>query len=298
MADNTNKQAPVDPGAVLQALGVRQPEAMAPLPGGGSASIWRVVIGARPYVLRVYRRTGAATYAAEIAALRMAQRTGMTVPAVRLIGRWQDRPVLLIDWCEGEPVGHVLRQHPWSIWHLGQAFGRAQAHLHLASATLGFPPSEDWIRWGGDGDPSLAALLARLNTSTPALLHLDYHPLNVLTDGRRITALIDWANAQVGDPRADVARTYSMLMVEPWTPGPQPLTLTVQRRVLTAAWLRGYQLLAGPLGDLRPFLAWAGEAMVRNLAPRVTNPDSWWGQRHLDQIAAWAEHWRRVALRA
>lgn len=38
-----------------------------------------------------------------------------------------------------------------------------------------------------------------------ALLHCDLHADNVLTDGRRITGVIDWGNACYGDPLYDVA---------------------------------------------------------------------------------------------
>jgi hygromycin-B 4-O-kinase len=38
-----------------------------------------------------------------------------------------------------------------------------------------------------------------------ALIHNDYQLENVLSDGRRITGVIDWANALYGDPLYDVA---------------------------------------------------------------------------------------------
>jgi len=38
-----------------------------------------------------------------------------------------------------------------------------------------------------------------------ALIHGDLHSDNILTDGRRITGVIDWANACYGDPLYDVA---------------------------------------------------------------------------------------------
>lgn len=50
--------------------------------------------------------------------------------------------------------------------------------------------------------------MLRLAASCPAdraLLHCDYHSDNVLTDGRRITGVIDWGNACYGDPLYDVA---------------------------------------------------------------------------------------------
>ncbi len=51
--------------------------------------------------------------------------------------------------------------------------------------------------------------MLRLSATCPedrALIHNDYQFENVLTDGRRITGVIDWANALYGDPLYEVAR--------------------------------------------------------------------------------------------
>jgi hypothetical protein len=72
--------------------------------------------------------------------------------------------------------------------------------------------------------------------------------------------------------------------------------LALLRRLLTAAWWRGYEQHAGPVHDFTPFLAWAGAAMVRDLAYRVGDPNSWWTQQHLDAVSAWAARQRRAAL--
>ena len=48
--------------------------------------------------------------------------------------------------------------------------------------------------------------LAALCPQERALIHNDYQFENVLTDGRRITGVIDWANALYGDPLYEVAR--------------------------------------------------------------------------------------------
>jgi aminoglycoside phosphotransferase (APT) family kinase protein len=84
-----------------------------------------------------------------------------------------------------------------------------------------------------------------------------------MKDGQ-ISGIIDWANAQVGDPRADFARTYSILRVDPWLDDP-PVTLTFLRWILERAWRRGYQQVAGTVADTELFYAWAGQAMVRDL---------------------------------
>ena len=51
--------------------------------------------------------------------------------------------------------------------------------------------------------------MLRLAAACPderALIHNDYQFENVLTDGRRVTGVIDWANALYGDPLYEVAR--------------------------------------------------------------------------------------------
>jgi aminoglycoside phosphotransferase (APT) family kinase protein len=288
----------LDPLTILHSIGVHSLVNVTPVAGGTATAIWQVALGSRMYALRVYPVGAMATCRAELAALRIATRAGAPVPAVHLAGQWQGRPALLIDWCAGEPVGRLLARRPWLAWPLGLAFGRAQAQLHRATRALGLPASQGWVAWGASDDPALATLLGRLSAGQPSLLHLDYHLFNVLADGRRVSAILDWANAQVGDPRADLARTYSILMVEPWQAGPQPLWLALLRRLLAAAWWRGYRQRAGPVGHMAPFLAWAGAAMVRDLAYRVGDPRSWWTQQHLDAISAWAARQRRAALGA
>ncbi len=66
--------------------------------------------------------------------------------------------------------------------------------------------------------PGLAAALERLRRraaefkdAPPSFLHLDYHPQNVLVSGFRVTGVIDWANAAVGDRHFDVATTAVIL---------------------------------------------------------------------------------------
>jgi hypothetical protein len=54
----------------------------------------------------------------------------------------------------------------------------------------------------------------------------------------------------------------------------------------------------GALVGMPWFYAWAGEVMARGLAPRVSDPDSWWEERHLARIRAWGSRWREQAERA
>jgi len=88
-----------------------------------------------------------------------------------------------------------------------------------------------------------------------ALLHLDDHPMNVLVDRGKISAVLDWTNVRAGDSRADLA-------------------------------------VAGQVHGMAPFYAWAAAFMVRDLAPRVGRPDlPWLTEDLLAHVRAWGDEW-------
>jgi aminoglycoside phosphotransferase (APT) family kinase protein len=284
-----NGQPELDPHTILAALGLNGAAEATPVVGGADTAIWRVAHGQQLYALRVFRAEQAETCRREIAAMRAARAGGLPVPAIHLVGSWRDRPALLLGWCAGEPLLRTLQRRPTRVWQLGTQFGRMQAAIHTITPA---PTAElrpgDWIAWAGADEAALQTRLHTVAAGTMQLLHLDYHPLNVITDGRRMTAILDWANARVGDPRADVARSYAILAIEPsWPRRPH---IAVFRWILARAWRNGYEQAAGPLGDLALFHAWAGAVMLRDLGPRAARS----GLR-LDRVRRWTIAWKRRA---
>lgn len=287
----------LNPLEILKTLGIADPTQVTPVQGGSDTAIWQVEDENGTYALRLFRREQGETYQRELAAMRLAQQAKLPVPTVHASAFWQERPVMLLAWCAGSTVTQLLLQQPWRIWPLGRAFGRMQARIHAVSVDAqGSDLAENWIAWSGAEDAALANRLRSLAPTQPALLHLDYHPLNVLANGNEITAVLDWANAQAGDPRADVARTYTILRVEPYNLGQPAWLIGTVRRLLAWSWLRGYEEVAGPLRDMAPFYAWAGAVMQREVARGVADPNSWWQPEHLAQVRAWTEGWRQRSL--
>ena len=284
----------LDPYAILAALGVTDAESATPVAGGADTAIWRVERGGEAFALRVFRPEQDAVCRREAAA--MAAVTGhVPVPRVIKAGAWQGRPALLLSWCAGEPLAAAMGREPWRLWAIGRRWGGVLGRVHSVSAPKEIREHHtDWIAWAGPDGEALRPRLERAGLRADALLHLDYHPLNVLVAGGRVSAVLDWANARAGDPRADVARTVAILRVSPMPPGrarpPRPIM-----RVLEAAFLYGYRRVAGPLDDLAPFHAWAGAFMVRDLAPRADVPGGWLRDAGLYPARRWAAHW---ALRA
>jgi aminoglycoside phosphotransferase (APT) family kinase protein len=288
-----------DPVVVLAAAGLPAPSHAQRVRGGADAVIWRVQLHDGPYAVRLLQSDQAGQARREVAALTAAAAAGLPLPPVVATGSWQDRPVLVLAWSPGEPLGAVLQERPLDLrraWASGVAFGRAQASIHALP-----PPAElcahpvPWQDWAG-ADPGLQSCLAALPARPPALLHLDYHPANVLVRDEQVTAVLDWANARAGDPRADLARTLSILRLAPIGTRVVGAPAWVNRRVFEKGWRRGYRQVAEPVGGLAPFCWWAGLVMERDLAPRLGREDlPWLTPAFLDRVRRWTAHWRTRA---
>jgi aminoglycoside phosphotransferase (APT) family kinase protein len=65
------------------------------------------------------------------------------------------------------------------------------------------------------------------------ICHGDFHPLNILLDGRGVSGVLDWAGAKVADPMWDVGATVALL-----TQGPLALPALLHRPATTVRrWL-------------------------------------------------------------
>jgi aminoglycoside phosphotransferase (APT) family kinase protein len=283
----------LDPIAILRSLGLSGPAQVVPVSGGADTALWRIDQNSRSFALRVFRPEQLAIANREVAAMEIARGGGLPVPVIHAAGVWQERPALLMDWMPGRPLLHELRARPWMAWSLGIALGRTQAAMHA----IPVPPerldrSSSWIDWATP-DANLRRLLLRHAADKTALLHLDLHPMNVLAEGRRLTAVLDWANARPGDPRADLARTASILRFAPLPTGvPAPLARAT-RRALEAGWRGGYREAAGRVCGMAPFYAWSAVVMVEDLSPRLGRQDlPWLTPALLDDVRAWGAAWR------
>jgi aminoglycoside phosphotransferase (APT) family kinase protein len=288
---------PLDPIDLLDTLGVVGPARAIPVSGGADTLIWRVEAAGQVSALRLFRPEQAAMVRREVAAMDAASAADLPVPRVYAEGIWRGRPVLRMSWMPGRPLRDELHVHPWRAWALGVQFGRAQAAVHAIAppeALLAHPTP--WVDWADPDDALRDCLLLAASRGPDVLLHLDFHPMNVLVADGRISAVLDWANARIGDPRADLARTASILHFAPLDPGmPRPLESMV-RRVFIAGSRRGYREVAGPVGGVAPFYAWAGAVMIRDLTPRLGRPDlPWLDLQYLERVRQWADGWRERA---
>jgi aminoglycoside phosphotransferase (APT) family kinase protein len=215
---------------------------------------------------------------------------GVSVPkvhSVKLSGEWS---TMLMEWAPGRTLIRELIERPDSANRLGVEFGRVQAAIHRIPVPASVDSeTKNWLTPETDAEIEIFQRIAiAKGNKQGVLVHLDFHPLNVLTDGQTITAVIDWANAAKGDPRFDIARTMSILRLEGLRPG--SILEYIQEAVIDfeRGWLQGYEQTAGQLGPLSIFHAWAGLRMIRDLS----------GKRREDdflRMRRWAEDWLRHA---
>ncbi len=194
-----------------------------PLAGGVSAQVMGLEIQAGDGAIqkRVLRRHGQADLrgnpqiaADEFRLLSILHRAGLPVALPRFLDAACDllpTPYLIIDFLDGEtdfsPSPSPDRPH-------ALAAGLAQIHqIDLDQATLFFlpnPPPQP------DEPPRRNGL---------ALLHGDFWPGNVLWQDGVVAGIIDWEDARLGDPVADVANSRLEIL---WAYGGEAMTAFTQ----------------------------------------------------------------------
>jgi aminoglycoside phosphotransferase (APT) family kinase protein len=266
--------------AVAAALGLRAVAQATPTSGNSGAATWRVVHAGGTSAVRIFSAGHMVAVDREQRVMETARAAGLPVPAIERLRMWQDRPVMVLEWMRGRTVADELAARPWRTWHLGHVFGQMLAAIHQVPAPGGI---STWLDWLSDDHAPLRIRLAALPQGTHRLLHLDYHPLNVLTDGERITGVLDWTNALAGEPRADVARTVTILRLDS---GARTVLKSGILWLFEQGWRAGYRAAGGSLEGLTPFYAWAGAVMGDDLAAKRT-------QAELARVHAWTERWQR-----
>jgi aminoglycoside phosphotransferase (APT) family kinase protein len=208
------------------------------LSGGREADIIDLGDGT---VLRQYKGVGHPEREGMV--IEHARRHGFPVPRVVEI----QENALVLERVDGPTMARDILQRPWR----GRRHIRLLAALHRRLHEIEAPPA---LPVAGPGD---------------RLIHLDFHPENVLMSPRG-PVVIDWTNARRGEPALDVAMTwvicatsggpFARLIVRPYR---RPFDLAEIRRALPAA---AERRIADPNVTERERRA------VRRLVERETRP--------------------------
>jgi aminoglycoside phosphotransferase (APT) family kinase protein len=198
---------------------------------------------------------------------------------------------MVLSWCSGSTLLSALETKPWAVWRLSRLFGRTQARIHAVSPPGEFQATapDCWTMRVAARYPDLAAEIRALEPTRACLIHLDFHPLNVIIEGGRLSGVIDWGGAAAGDPRADLARTAVTMLTAPLPPGPMRVILDAARRLALRGWRSGYEEEAGPMPDHDAFTAWAAATLLLEIERVVDRPGVWGTQKDIERLRSIAE---------
>jgi aminoglycoside phosphotransferase (APT) family kinase protein len=290
-------EASIDPRAVLASLGLSDTSEPVRVVGGWDTLLWkfRTPDGAE-HSLRVHYLPDREEFARrEAIAMEACAAAGLPAPRVEVSSHFEGLPAMVLSWCPGRPILSFIEKRPWTLLRMSRLMGRAQARMHAVPPPAEFVASapDDWLSRVDEPYADLAAHARTLGLASSSLIHMDFHPLNVVSDGRQVTGIVDWARAGAGDPRADLARTEIIILAAPVPPGPLKPLLNLTRNLLLRSWRAGYRELAGPLPDYRPLRAWAGATLLAEMELVIDKPEVWGTQEDIERFRSLVEGWAR-----
>jgi aminoglycoside phosphotransferase (APT) family kinase protein len=251
----------------------------------------------RPVTLRLFPGPARAVQARyEVAVQRSLHRCEFPVPAPL----WWEQgsevlggPFLIMQQVAGLTMLQALFRRPWRVVQLCRQMAEVQARLHelpverfpcrpgrLLDRTLVEMESViEENRWHGlaNGlDWLIAHRVLSPSRRGARLLHLDFHPLNLIERLGRLPAVLDWGTADVGDPHADVATTLMLMRCAPiegknaWQRGFAPFGRAILHRVYLGVCRRRMELCETKLAY---YQAWAVfRWLIQNLNGRGIDP--------------------------
>jgi aminoglycoside phosphotransferase (APT) family kinase protein len=238
-----------------------------------------------PLTLRVYGGSGAAARARhEFSMMCHVRLLGYPSPWPLILEqdcRIFGGPFLILEWIPGITLLDRLRRRFTRFLRVPTQLAQMHLNLHALPVTgIPAPPGEFLDRrldkmWDVIDKYGLDGLIPGMDwleehrpktSNPPSILHLDFHPDNLIARDDSDLAVLDWSQADIGDRHADVATTLLLM-----DSAPVPLTTTCERMlsrptrwILKRRYLRIYRRHF-PLDPdvLNYFLAWAA---VRRLA--------------------------------
>jgi len=201
-------------------------------------------------VVKVARTETDESLGREMTALRAAHEAGMPGPAASELIRIEGRPALVMGRASGIDMLTGFARKPWTLLRAGSKLGRLHARIHETAAPASLPTARAVIERRITDAQNLsedvrerALAVLREMPDGDRLCHFDFHPANVITDGRSLT-VIDWPGACRGDPLADVAATLIVLRGGKTTPGTPLVTrlfAPIGRKLILGGYRRGYR---------------------------------------------------------
>jgi len=140
---------------------------------------------------------------------------GLPVPAVGEIVRVNDRNGLIYQYVAGRTMWEQMR--PWNVLRYARWMAELHAEMHASDVQVDIPSQRQNLKnkinaaeaLPEDVRKKILAVLDNMPTGN-RLCHGDFHPGNIIVSGNKVV-VVDWIDASLGNPLADLARTTIIL---------------------------------------------------------------------------------------
>ena len=173
-----------------------------------------------------------------------AAETGLPVPQVYQKLELDGRQGIVFERIEGPLMFELMFARPDRVVELTRAFADVHAQIHRTRVS-GFPGLRDALDgvvtsspWIDETQRAHVHSILRALPEGEALLHGDFHPLNVVF-AEQGAIVLDWLTARQDDPHAGVANTL-VIMRHAHVPSDDPAVIE-QFNVMRGVFLRTYR---------------------------------------------------------
>jgi aminoglycoside phosphotransferase (APT) family kinase protein len=214
---------------------------------------------------------------------------GQPVPVPGEIVDVDGRTGIVLERICGQSMMELLSTGTADVVSVARQLAHMHAELHGAQPGPGFPVQADLLagRIAANTDLPAAArdraltALARLPRGD-RLCHGDFHPGNIMLAPQG-PVIIDWIDASLGDPLADVARS-SLLFRGHIETNPVPETTRTAMEQFHDSYLERYFQLTGT--ERRRYLTWFPIVAAARLSERIPEQRQWL----LSVVNEWSEN--------
>ncbi|WP_228551642.1 phosphotransferase family protein [Paenibacillus sp. B01] len=254
-----------------------------PIGRGNTATIYR---WGKTEVVKLFHDGLTARQEAEKEAAKAVffQKLGLNAPSFGGFVEFEGRPGLIYERIEGLTMLWTIEPSAASVSAHARMMARLQNELHGVRAEGGPELKTDmarmiqWAPWLTESEKQASQAVLDVLPAGERVCHYDFHPDNIILSPRG-PVIIDWMNALVGDPAADVARSSMMLQGRSLPPGAPEW---VRRRELRELFHHDYRQEYFSLSGMDPALADAW--MVPTFAVRAAEMDRGDDGRHAAQL--------------
>ncbi len=205
--------------------------------------------------------------------------SGVPVPSVGEIVQVNGLNGLIFQRLDGRTMLEVLTNKPWKTLRYARRMAELHAEMHSASIQVNLPNQQDRLIRKISFAKALpdvlrAKVLSDLDSMPGGsrLCHNDFHPDNIMITSQG-EIIIDWGDASLGNPLADMARTSVIILgaIES-EQVPNPVHKTIFR-LFHRTYLNQY--FAFLPGDKAEYLRWMPIVAAARLNEGIPEVENW-----------------------